>query len=76
MGAAHRRRRARHAPGIARSSAALRPFRIAAIPTALAMVAMLTTPYRAKHPEVRFTILSQTSIEVLGCSTISRSMPA
>jgi DNA-binding transcriptional LysR family regulator len=27
---------------------------------------MLTTPYRAKHPEVRFTILSRTSIQVLG----------
>jgi DNA-binding transcriptional LysR family regulator len=40
--------------------------RIAAIPTALAMSAMLTTPYRAKHPEVRFTILSRTSIQVLG----------
>jgi DNA-binding transcriptional LysR family regulator len=40
--------------------------RIAAIPTTLAMVAMLTTPYRARHPEVRFTILSRTSIEVLG----------
>lgn len=39
--------------------------RIAAIPTALAMSAMLTTPYRAKHPDVRFSILSQTSIEVL-----------
>ena len=39
--------------------------RIAAIPTALAMVAMLTTPYRAKHPDVRFTILSRNSIEVL-----------
>ena len=39
---------------------------IAAIPTALAMTAMLTTPYRAKHPEVRFTIVSRTSIEVLG----------
>src|SRR5262245_23504889 len=39
--------------------------RIAAIPTALAMTAMLTTPYRAKHPEVRFSILSETSIEVL-----------
>jgi hypothetical protein len=32
---------------------------IAAIPTALAMTAMLTTPYRAKHPEVRFTIVSR-----------------
>jgi DNA-binding transcriptional LysR family regulator len=26
---------------------------------------MLTTPYRARHPEVRFTILSRTSIQVL-----------
>jgi len=40
--------------------------RIAAIPTALAMVAALTTPYRAKHPDVRFTIFSRTSIEILG----------
>ena len=40
--------------------------RIAAIPTALALVAMITTPYRAKHPDVSFTILSRTSIEVLG----------
>jgi DNA-binding transcriptional LysR family regulator len=39
--------------------------RIAAIPTMLGMSAMLTTPYRAKHPEVRFTILSRTSIQVL-----------
>jgi len=39
--------------------------RIAAVPTALAMSAMLTTPYRAKHPDVRFTILSRTSIQVL-----------
>jgi DNA-binding transcriptional LysR family regulator len=39
--------------------------RIAAIPTALAMVASLTTPFREKHPNVRFTILSRTSIEVL-----------
>ncbi len=40
--------------------------RIAAIPTALAMAAMLTTPYRAKHPNVSFTIWSRNSIEVLG----------
>jgi DNA-binding transcriptional LysR family regulator len=39
--------------------------KIAAIPTALAMTAMLTTPYRAKHPDVRFSIVSKTSIEVL-----------
>lgn len=39
--------------------------RIAAIPTALAMSAMLTTPYRAKHPEVKFSVLSHTSVEVL-----------
>src|SRR5215813_9581771 len=35
--------------------------KIAAIPTALAMTAMLTTPYRAKHPEVNFRIISTTS---------------
>ena len=39
--------------------------RIAAIPTALAMVAALTTPYRERHANVRFTILSRTSIEIL-----------
>jgi DNA-binding transcriptional LysR family regulator len=39
--------------------------RIAAIPTALAMVASLTTPYRERHPNVRFTIYSRNSIEVL-----------
>jgi DNA-binding transcriptional LysR family regulator len=39
--------------------------RIAAIPTALAMVAELTTPYRLRHPEVRFTIFSMTSIQIL-----------
>jgi DNA-binding transcriptional LysR family regulator len=39
--------------------------KIAAIPTALAMVSALTTPYRAKHPNVKFTILSRNSIEVL-----------
>jgi DNA-binding transcriptional LysR family regulator len=39
--------------------------RIAAIPTALAMTAMLTTPYRARHPEVRFKIYSRNSVEVL-----------
>ncbi|MGE5163350.1 MAG: LysR family transcriptional regulator [Sphingobacteriales bacterium] len=39
--------------------------RLAAIPTALAMVAALTTPYREKHPNVQFTIYSRTSLEVL-----------
>jgi DNA-binding transcriptional LysR family regulator len=39
--------------------------RIAAIPTALAMVAALTTPYRERHPNVRFTVYSRTSIEIL-----------
>ncbi len=39
--------------------------KIAAIPTALAMTATLTTPFRAKHPGVKFTIVSSTSIEVL-----------
>ena len=39
--------------------------RLAAIPTALAMVETLTTPFRARHPEVQFTILSRTSLEIL-----------
>jgi DNA-binding transcriptional LysR family regulator len=39
--------------------------RIAAIPTALAMVPRLTTPVREKHPGVTFSVLSRTSIEVL-----------
>lgn len=39
--------------------------RIAAIPTALATIAELTTPFRARHPHVRFSIVSCTSEEVL-----------
>lgn len=39
--------------------------RLAAIPTALAMTATLTTPFRAKHPGVKFSIISSTSSEVL-----------
>ena len=35
-------------------------------PTVLGMVASLTTPFRARHPEVRFSILSCTSADVLG----------
>jgi DNA-binding transcriptional LysR family regulator len=39
--------------------------RLAAIPTALAMVESLTTPFRQKHPDVRFSVYSRTSIEIL-----------
>ena len=39
--------------------------RIAAIPTALAMMPRLTTPFRQKHPGVTFQILSRTSVEIL-----------
>ena len=39
--------------------------RIAAIPTALAMVAALTTPFRVRHPNVSFTIVSRTSLSIL-----------
>lgn len=39
--------------------------RIAAIPTALPMIVGLTTPFRARHPEVEFTIVSRNSLEVL-----------
>jgi len=38
---------------------------LAVIPTALPMVSALTTPFRERHPDVRFTIRSSTSIEVL-----------
>src|ERR1700761_626396 len=40
--------------------------KMAAVPTALAMVASLTTPFRARHPDVSFTVLSCTSIQILG----------
>jgi DNA-binding transcriptional LysR family regulator len=39
--------------------------RLAAIPTSLAMVSALTTPYHERHPNVRFTVRSCTSAEVL-----------
>ena len=38
--------------------------RLAAIPTALAMVESLTTPYHARHPDVQFTILTRTSTSI------------
>src|SRR5258708_38915420 len=40
--------------------------KIAAIPTVLGMVASLTTPFRARYPDVRFQVVSCTSAEVLG----------
>jgi DNA-binding transcriptional LysR family regulator len=40
--------------------------RIAAIPTVLGMVASLTTPFRARYPDVRFRVVSCTSADVLG----------
>jgi len=39
--------------------------RIGVIPTALPMVAELTEPFTAKHPNVRVTLLSRTSAEIL-----------
>jgi len=39
--------------------------RMAAIPTALPTVGLITTPYRAQHPDVSFTVLSRNSIEIL-----------
>lgn len=39
--------------------------RIAVIPTALTWAGKLTTRFTEKHPNVRFTILSRTSIEIL-----------
>jgi len=39
--------------------------RLAVIPTALGIVAALTTPFLAKHPGVRFKVLSASSVEIL-----------
>lgn len=39
--------------------------RIAAIPIAMPAVSALTTPYRAKHPAVYFTVLSRASAQIL-----------
>lgn len=39
--------------------------RLAVIPTALAVVADITTPFRALHPNVRFNVQSCTSAELL-----------
>ncbi|HEY9211450.1 MAG TPA: LysR family transcriptional regulator [Ancylobacter sp.] len=39
--------------------------RIAAIPTAMPMLSELTTPFHEKHADVRFTLMSATSNEVL-----------
>lgn len=39
--------------------------RIAAIPTALPMVGAITTPFHARYPEVRYTVHSRTSEEIL-----------
>jgi DNA-binding transcriptional LysR family regulator len=39
--------------------------RLAAIPTALPMVAAITTPFHARYPDVRYTVLSRTSEEIL-----------
>ena len=39
--------------------------RIGVIPTALPMIAELTAPFTARHPNLRVTILSRTSAEIL-----------
>lgn len=39
--------------------------RLAAIPTALAMVSKITTPFQERHPDVTFSITSRNSLQVL-----------
>src|SRR5579871_2049707 len=39
--------------------------RLAAIPPALPMVPALTTPFHARYPEVRYTVLARNSNEIL-----------
>ena len=66
MGAAHRRRHPRDARGD--QFAASRPVRPVAHrrdPDRARHDRGLTTPYRERHPNVRFTIYSRTSIEIL-----------
>ncbi len=41
------------------------PVRIAAIPSALPMLSALTTPFRTRYPDVRFTVISRNSMEIL-----------
>jgi DNA-binding transcriptional LysR family regulator len=38
---------------------------IGVIPSATTIVADITTPYRQRHPNVRFTVLSRSSVEIL-----------
>jgi DNA-binding transcriptional LysR family regulator len=46
---------------------------LAAIPTALPMIAALTAPFLAHHPAVRFTVLSRTSAETLAALADARA---
>ncbi|RVJ21379.1 LysR family transcriptional regulator [Sinorhizobium medicae] len=39
--------------------------RLAAIPTTLSMVPMITAPFQEKHPDVTFSVLSTTSLQIL-----------
>jgi DNA-binding transcriptional LysR family regulator len=39
--------------------------RIAAVPTAVAVIERLTTPYRERHPNVQFTVQSRSSEDIL-----------
>ena len=39
--------------------------RIAAIPTALAMISKITTPFQERHPDVTFSVASRNSLQVL-----------
>ena len=39
--------------------------RLAAVPTTLAMVPMITAPFQEKHPDVTFSVQSTTSVQIL-----------
>jgi DNA-binding transcriptional LysR family regulator len=39
--------------------------RLAAIPTALSMVPLITAPFQEKHPDVTFSVVSTTSLQIL-----------
>lgn len=39
--------------------------RLAAVPTTLSMVPLITAPFQEKHPDVTFSVLSTTSLQIL-----------
>jgi DNA-binding transcriptional LysR family regulator len=66
VGTTHGRRRAGHAAGNSADAQGLGPnVRIAAMPSAMPIIASLTAPFQIRHPTVRFTLITRTADEVI-----------